>query len=490
MTTEPSLKDIRERIKTLDALTKRNKTDLLGHLYSQLYPWQLRFNEATKTNLASLLIAANQVGKSQTGCIMDSYHLTGAYPEDWGGHKFIAPPLIWLLGFSGEKTRDLLQQKLFGRLTNGKFEGGYIPADLIVDYKSMSGVPGACREVRVKHKAGVSICQFWSYSQGQHALMGDIVDWYHVDEEPKDQTIYPQVITRTLNGDGGKGGRGILTLTPENGKTELVCRFMDDIQVGQYMQTATWNDAPHLNKEAREIILSAYPKYQRDMRSKGVPLMGAGLIYEHAEEDISCKRFEIPKWYWLINGMDFGWDHPQAHIQLAIDPETACVYVIHAWKKSKKQPFEAWEIVKGWARKIPTAWPHDGQQHKIQSGGKDAIKTRDMYEEAGWDMLSDHATWVDGGNGVEAGLMEINNLMSTEKFKVFDDLPEVLEEIREYHRKSLPSGLSQIVKVKDDYIDAIRYAYMMLRFAEQKYILDNVPIEHVSPPPVENALGY
>ena len=113
-----------------------------------------------------------------------------------------------------------------------------------------------------------------------------------------------------------------------------------------------------------------------------------------------------------------------------------------------------------------------------------------MYEEAGWDMLSDHATWVDGGNGVEAGLMEINNLMSTEKFKVFDDLPEVLEEIREYHRKSLPSGLSQIVKVKDDYIDAIRYAYMMLRFAEQKYILDNVPIDHVSPPPVENALGY
>ncbi len=59
--------------------------------------------------------------------------------------------------------------------------------------------------------------------------MGDVVDWYHIDEEPKDKTIVPQVQTRTANGDGGKGGRGILTFTPENGRTELVVKFMDEI---------------------------------------------------------------------------------------------------------------------------------------------------------------------------------------------------------------------------------------------------------------------
>ena len=35
-----------------------------------------------------------------------------------------------------------------------------------------------------------------------------------------DQTIRPQVLTRTINGDRGKGGRGIYTFTPENGRTD------------------------------------------------------------------------------------------------------------------------------------------------------------------------------------------------------------------------------------------------------------------------------
>jgi len=479
-----------ERIQLLEESTRRNKQRRLSKLYKGMYDWQHRFNKRTKDYIACLLMAANQVGKSQTGCIIDAHHLTGDYPEDWEGHTFDFPPLIWLLGYSGEKTRDLLQQKLFGRLNNGKFEGGYIPAELIVDYKAMQGTAGACREVRVKHAKGVSVCQFWSYSQGQHALMGDVVDWYHIDEEPKDQNIYPQVITRTLNGDRGKGGRGILTLTPENGKTQLVCQFMDDIKPSQYMQTATWNDAPHLNKETREAILANYPKYQRDMRSKGTPLMGAGLIYEHDEESISCPRFNIPKHFWLINGMDFGWDHPQAHVQIAIDPDSATIYVVQAWKASKKQPFEAWDVVKQWAKNVPTSWPGDGQQHKQQAGNKDAVKQKDLYVEQGWEMLDEPAVWSDGGNGVGVGLLQINNLMQSNHFKVFDDLHEVLEEIREYHTKLNAQEIAVVVKIKDDLIDAIRYAYMMARFAEQKDFIDNDQDEYVEEYRPSGAMGY
>ena len=57
--------------------------------------------------------------------------------------------------------------------------------------------------------------------------------------------------------------------------------------------------------------------------------------------------------------------------------------------------------------------------------------------------------------------------------KIFSDLHEVFEELREYHRKSMPSGLSQIVKIKDDLIDAIRYAIMMRREAVQKVTLQD-----------------
>ena len=93
---------------------RKNKLTLVNR---SLYPWQHKFNSLTKTHHATLLMAANQVGKSRTGCTIDAYHLMGNYPDDWEGYTFDFPPLVWLLGYSGEKTRDLLQRKLFGQFT-------------------------------------------------------------------------------------------------------------------------------------------------------------------------------------------------------------------------------------------------------------------------------------------------------------------------------------------------------------------------------------
>jgi phage terminase large subunit-like protein len=462
-----------EKIQLLEAKIALRERTALERVYKSLYGWQHTFNAATKTHIASMLMAANQVGKSRTGCCIDAYHLAGEYPDNWDGYKFERPPMCWLLGYSGEKTRDLLQYKLFGRYNEGKFEGGLIHKDKIVDWIGMTGTKGAMREIRVKHVKGISVCQFWSYSQGQHALMGDVVDWYHIDEEPKDPEIYPQVLTRTLNGDSGKGGRGILTFTPENGKTELVTQFMDRPGDGDYLQSATWDQAPHLSEDAKRMILAKYPAYQRDMRSKGTPLMGSGLIYEVDEDDLKIEPFDIPDYWFVINGMDFGWDHPQAHIQLVWDRDADMFYVVNAWKASKKQPFEAWHVIKPWCENVPTAWPHDGLQTEKGS----AKQQRDYYIEEGFNMLADHATWEDGGNGVWAGIMELNNLMKTGRFKVVSCLFEVFEELRQYHTKTTISGKTEIVKIKDDLLDAIRYAYMMRRHATR--ICDLHPDESV-----------
>ena len=234
------------------------------------------------------------------------------------------------------------------------------------------------------------------------------------------------------------------------------------------MMNATWDDAPHMTPEKRENQLSQYPAYQRDMRSKGVPLMGSGLIFEILEDDISCQPFEIPSFFFIIDGMDFGWDHPQAHIQLAIDMDQGIIYVTKAWKDSKKQPFEAWESVKIWAEDVPTAWPGDGLQTEKGS----AKQQREYYTEADFNMLRDRATWPDGSDGVWAGIMELNNLMKTGRFKVFSSLRSVFEEIRNYHTKLDKQQNVKIVKIRDDLLDAIRYAYMMRRFAVRKCDID------------------
>ena len=452
-----------ELLALLELKAARDDLYRYRRMFDRLYDWQTSFIKDTKDYSAVCLCAANRIGKTFTGTYIDAMHLMGDYPEEWEGHRFNKPPLVWCLGYSGEKTRDLLQSEIFGRLNDGSWSGGLIPGELIVDSRSMSGTPGAMREIRVKHSSGgVSVCQFWSYSQGQHALMGDSVDWYHIDEEPKDQAIYPQVLTRTATGgnivDGKpEGGRGILTFTPENGRTELVVKFMDDPGKSQRFIQKGWNDAPHLSDEVKEKLLESFPTHQRDMRSKGVPMLGHGRIYDFSEDFITCEPFEIPKHFRVIDGMDFGWDHPQARIRLAFNPDTDEHFITHAWKESRCTPDAAWGATKSWALSCPTAWPHDGLNSEKSSGEQQ----KKSYIDAGFNLTAERATWEDGGNGVEAGIFEIRDLMSKGKFKIFSGLRSVLDEALQYHRDEK----GKIVKSRDDALDAVRYAYMMKRYA-------------------------
>lgn len=433
------------------------------NMFPGLYGWQKKFVAATRKYSQVCLIAANRIGKTWTGTYMDAIHALGDYPPGWEGHVFEHAPLLWCLGYSGEKTRDLLQAPLLGRKNGSRFEGGLIPPEHIMGYESMAGTPNALRSVYIRQigggdiQAGDSKLQFWSYSQGQHALMGDSVDWFHIDEEPKDEDIFPQVLVRTATGDKGAGGRGVLTFTPENGRTSLVLQFMENPGPAQFYMQKGWDDAPHLSPKAKEDLLSSFPAHQRDMRTKGVPMLGHGRIYDIAEEDVTVDPFTIPPHWHVIDGMDFGWDHPQAQVQLVEDRDNETFYLTRAWKQSRISPIEAWGATKNWSAGVPTAWPLDGLQTEKGSGKQQKA----YYNEAGFKMLPDFATWPDGSNGVEAGLYEIRDLMMKGKFKVFAGLRDLFNEFLQYHRDE--NG--RIAKTGDDLLDAMRYAYMMRRFA-------------------------
>jgi len=466
-----------EYLAALEEKKRRAKVNRYKTLYGTLYQWQRKFVKATSEYSQVCLIAANRIGKTYTGTYVDAIHALGEYPDDWEGHRFETAPLIWVLGYSGEKLRDLLQKPLIGNVSEGQCDGALIPQDRIIDIIP-SGVPRLAKEVKVKHASGgISTIQFWSYSQGQHALMGDVVDWYHVDEEPEDDEIYPQLVTRTANGDRGRGGRGILTFTPENGKTQLVCQFMETPEKGMYLQGATWDECPHMSEEKKIQLLSKYPPHQREMRSKGTPLMGSGLIYPVDEEALKIAPFKPPDYWFIIGGMDFGWDHPQAHVQLVWDRDADVLYVTNAWKASNKQPYEAWHIVKRWADGIPTAWPNDGLQTRQQMGKQDAVQQKTLYESEGWWMLPDGASFPDGSVGVWSGITALLDYMNSGRLRVFSNLTEVFNEIREYHTKTTADGNAVIVKVKDDLVDAIRYAFMMRRHAIR--IMDINPEESI-----------
>lgn len=217
----------------------------------------------------------------------------------------------------------------------------------------------------------------------------------------------------------------------------------------------TIDDAEHISAEKREAIIASYPPHEIEARTKGIPVLGSGRVFPVTEESISIEPFAVPRHWALIGGLDFGWDHPTAAVELAYDRDADVVYVGACYKRSKATPLEHAAALRPWGD-FPWAWPHDGL-HQQKDGGK---AFRDQYDEAGLTMLPTHATHQDGGYGVEAGISEILIRMQSNRFKVFSHLNQWWEEFRLYHRKE-----GKIVKERDDLMDATRTAIMMLRMA-------------------------
>jgi len=221
---------------------------------------------------------------------------------------------------------------------------------------------------------------------------------------------------------------------------------------------ATIDDAvPYIySREQADAIISGYPAHEREARAKGIPILGSGRIFAMSDDQITCPAFDIPLHWRRLGGLDFGWDHPTAATQLAHDADNDVIYVMSAYKAREQTPLIHAGAVKPWGGWLPWAWPHDGLQHDKGSGEQLA----DQYRKHGLAMLPIRATFVDGSNGVEAGVSEMLERMQTGRWKVFAHLTEWLDEFRLYHRKN---GI--IVKEFDDLISSSRYAMMMLRFA-------------------------
>lgn len=220
--------------------------------------------------------------------------------------------------------------------------------------------------------------------------------------------------------------------------------------------TMTIDDAEHYTPEQRAAIIASYPAHEREARAKGIPTLGSGRIFPVEEDAIKVAPFQIPAHWPRINGIDFGWDHPSAAAHCAWDRDADCWYVVKAHRQREATPILFSAAVKAWGSWVPTAWPHDGLQHDKGSGEQLAKQ----YANAGLLMLKDRATFEDGTNGVEAGVLDMLDRMQTGRFKVFANLDDWFQEFRMYHRKD-----GKIVKKRDDLLSATRYALMMKRKA-------------------------
>lgn len=397
-------------------------------------------------------MAGNQLGKTIAGGFEAAMHATGIYPDWWNGRRFDKPTIAWVAGVTGESTRDNPQRILMGR--TGQYGTGSIPKRCIVSYSAARGIADALDTVRVQHiSGGESIISFKSYEKGREKWQGETLDWLWFDEEPP-LDIYTEGLTRT----NATQGITFITFTPLLGMSETVMRFLGGSKMpGTHVTTMTIDDAEHYTEEQKKAIIASYPAHELEARTKGVPMLGSGRVFPVSEEKITEDRIEIPAHWPRIVGLDIGWDHPAAAVWLAWDRDTDTIHIYDCWRERETTPAMQAPIIRAKGAWIPVSWPHDGLQHDKGSGEQLA----EQYRQAGLNMLPERATFEDGTNGVEAGVLDMLQRMQTGRLKVARHLNEWFEEFRLYHRKD-----GKLVKERDDLMSATRYGIMMLRFAE------------------------
>jgi phage terminase large subunit-like protein len=393
-------------------------------------------------------------GKSYCGAAEMAMHLLGEYPEWWPGKRFQEPVAAWAIGHTALVCRDTLQRLLFGR--TGQIGTGFIPSSAILRTSNARGIADAIDTAVIRHSSGgISNITFKSFEQGVSKLMGETIDVVWLDEECPAE-IYSEVLTRT---NARADAVVFTTFTPLNGISEVVRQFYpvcttDD----RHITRMTLEDAGHYTPEQIAKIIASYPEHERDARTKGLPMLGSGQVFPIPESRISCQPFEVPNFWQQIIGVDFGITHPFAAVKCAYDADNDTIYVTACHRVKNEIPVLHAATIKGWGGdSIPIAWPGDGSQMQKNDG----VPLMESYRAQGLNMLHERAQFEGGSVSVEAGLNEMRQRFETGRLKIFSNCAEIFEELRTYYRKN-----GAVIKENEDIICALRYAVVMMRYAE------------------------
>lgn len=449
--TDDELSEIVALLEQLDDRRRYRRID-----FFEPYPKQEEFFDLGLFKGERMLRAGNQLGKTEAGAFEMACHLTGEYPDWWLGRRFDHPVKAWAIGLTTQVTRDVLQEKLCGEPgVEIAFGTGFIPKESFNGPPTLArGITGAYDTIQVTHKTngvvdGVSILKFKSAEQGREKFQSSTLDLFWSDEEtPFD--IYTELLARI----SATSGMGYVTFTPLQGKTTLVERFViGGPDIGLVKMRAT--DAKHMTAERIAANLARYPAHEREARMNGEPMLGSGRIFPYSDDLLSEPPLQYIPQEWLKGwGIDFGLGgetaHPFAAVLMLWDRDNDVIHIHAAMKMTEGLPINFAAAMKPIGVNVPVSWPHDGNAR--ESNGITLAKS---YGAQGLRMQPQHAQFEDGGYSTEAGVLEIQQRMTTGRLKVAAHLSLWFEELRDYHRKD---GL--IVKRRDDLMSATRIGIM------------------------------
>jgi len=142
---------------------------------------------------------------------------------------------------------------------------------------------------------------------------------------------------------------------------------------------------------------------------------------------------------------------------------------------------------------IPMMYPHDGEK-TVPGGGTVAQE----YRRYGVNMFHTHVTNPDpekpegkGGIKIEPQLVDMNSRFADRRLRIFNTLPEVWEELRNFHTTKTAEGKAKIVDRDDDLIAVIRYICAMVRHAVKESDIEDYEYEEdLDYGPQDSVTGY
>lgn len=230
--------------------------------------------------------------------------------------------------------------------------------------------------------------------------------------------------------------------------------------MSRFVVTADWdNNAPHLTAKARKDLWDSIPEYQRDARTKGIPQLGAGVVYGLADAEILCDAFPIPNHYLRGYGIDVGWKRT-AVIWRAKDPDTGISYLYDEHYGAEDSPEIHSAAIRRRGVWIPGAMDPAARNRKPDDG----IRLMSLYDQAVYTdgfleaptRLPNAGMIVLANNAVETGIYGMLMAFRGGMLKVMRNrCPNFMAERRLYRRDER----GRIVKSFDHAMDAGRYSH-------------------------------
>jgi phage terminase large subunit-like protein len=423
------------------------------------------------TAMALYVKAGNQIGKTTLAAAMAVFQTIQLVPPGYAGFRqpklnLVRPHsmVVWCLAPTWQMMRDGLQTRILGDVAAGLVGTGLMPAENILSIQNARSIAGAVDSAVVKRGDGTTaVIRFKTYEQGREAAQSEAVDLVLADEMPDDMGLWNELLARL----SATSGRIWLTATPRKQQSPVSLWFKEPGHPERMTIGATIDDAEHLSDQQRAEMKARFANNPLEAATRlyGRDYEGGGLVLRCTKEAAGTDRRsdDFSEYICMIVGLDPSHGglsdsaHPTGIVSCLYDRQTDEFFVQDAFKQKHLSPEQTAAIVlqSPWSG-APVAWGHGETQ-----GTSDGKTYAEMFKALGLRMLPSHAVLPGGGYGLDASFDLLQQGISNGKVKINKYLVDLWDEIAGLERDEN----NKIIAARDDLLSALRYAYMMRKFA-------------------------